>query len=152
MRHLIVFVAALTAACSWLPREERFTKGMSDEVALSSRRTLESHTLSRLAAIERSLNDYIQAKGRVPAKLSELVPEYLAEIPDTELGVSAHRDSSEVRYYPASVIAGGGINGAAITDSGGWGYVHNDRQVIVFVNCTHQRMDGSLWYKARGVY
>lgn len=152
MRYLIVFIAAGAAACSFMPKEERFTQGMSDEVALSSKRTLESHTLSRLAAIERSLNDYIQAKGRIPAKLNELVPEYLAEIPDAEVGFKSHRDSSEVHYYPAAVIAGGGINGAAIDDSGGWGYAHNDRQVIVFVNCTHKRMDGSLWYKARGVY
>ncbi|MBI5594480.1 MAG: hypothetical protein HY928_00170 [Elusimicrobia bacterium] len=152
MRYLIVFIAAGAAACSFLSKDERFTKGMSDEVALSSRRTLESHTLSRLAALERSLNDYIQAKGRIPAKLTDLVPEYLAEIPDAEVGLASHRDTSEVRYYPASVITGGGINGAAIDDSGGWGYAYNDRQVIVFVNCTHQRMDGSLWYKSRGVY
>ncbi|TBR22834.1 hypothetical protein EPO15_07205 [bacterium] len=152
MKRLILVVAALTSACASLGREDRFPKGMSDEVARSVRRSSESHTLSRLAALERSLNDYIQAKGKVPQRLEALVPEYLAEIPDVELGFKEHKDRSDVHYYPASVIVGGGINGAALGDSGGWGYAYNDKRVIVFVDCTHQRMDGSLWYKARGVF
>lgn len=152
MKRLILVVAALTSACSFMGREDRFPKGMSDEVARSVRRTAESHTLSRLAALERSLNDYIQATGKVPSKLESLVPEYLAEIPDVEMGVKDHKDRSDVHYYPASVIVGGGINGAALGDSGAWGYAFNDKRVIVFVDCTHQRMDGSLWYKARGVF
>lgn len=152
MKRLILVLTVLASGCAFMAREDRFPKGMSDEVARSVRRTAESHTLSRLAALERSLNDYIQAKGKVPAKLEELVPEYLAEIPDVEMGLKEHKDRSEVRYYPASIIAGGAVNGAALGDSGGWGYAFNDRRVIVFVDCTHQRMDGSLWYKARGVF
>lgn len=147
-----VLAVMLLGACAYQTREERFPKGMSDDVARSVRRSAESQTLSRLASLERSLNDFIQAKGRIPAKLAELVPEYLAQVPDVELGMKEHKDAPDVHYYPASVIVGGGINGAALSDSGGWGYVHNDRQVIVFVDCTHARMDGSLWYKARGVF
>ena len=148
----LVCAAALASACAFISREYRFPKGMSDEVARSVRRSAESQTLSRMAALERSLNDFIQAKGRIPDRLSELVPEYIAGIPETELGLKAHKDTSETRYYPPAVIVGGGINGSALGDSGGWGYAYNERQVIVFVDCTHQRMDGSLWYKTRGVY
>ena len=151
-RSILVALAAALAACAFASREERFPKGMSDDVARSVRRSAESQTLSRMASLERSLNDFIQAKGRIPAKLTELVPEYLAQIPDVELGMKEHKDSADVQYYPAAVIVGGGINGAALSDSGGWGYAHNDRQVIVFVDCTHARMDGSLWYKTRGVF
>ncbi|MBI3300388.1 MAG: hypothetical protein HYZ75_19655 [Elusimicrobia bacterium] len=149
---LILVTAALLSSCAFMASEERFPKGMSDEVVRSTRRTAESHTLSRMAALERSLNDYIQAKGKIPDKLTELVPEYIGEIPEAELGIKEHKDTEETRYYPPSVIVGGGINGSALGDSGGWGYAFNERQVIVFVDCTHQRMDGSLWYKTRGVY
>lgn len=151
-KALLLAVTAALAACSFMMREDRYPRGMSDEVARSVRRTAESHTLSRLAALERSLNDYIQAKGRIPAKLEDLVPEYIAEVPDVEMGLKEHKDRSEVAYYPASVIVGGGLNGAALRDTGGWGYAYNERRVIVFVDCTHARMDGSVWYKARGVF
>lgn len=152
MKRLIFILAALSSACTMGFRDDRFPKGMSDEVSRSVRRSAESHSLSRLAALERSLNDYIQATGKVPAKLDTLVPEFLAEIPDVELGFKEHKDRSDVHYYPASVIVGGGINGAALGDSGSWGYAYNDKRVILFIDCTHQRMDGSLWYKARGVF
>ena len=152
-KALLLALASSLAACTMMGlREDRFPKGVSDEVARSVRRTAESHTLSALAALERSLNDYIQAKGKVPARLEDLVPEFLAEIPEVELGLKEHKDRSEVRYYPAAVIVGGGINGASLGDSGGWGFSYNEKRVILFVDCIHQRMDGSLWYKARGVF
>ena len=44
------------------------------------------------------------------------------------------------------------VNGSRLKDTGGWGYVHNDRQVIIFVDCIHKMMDGKFWYQARGVY
>jgi hypothetical protein len=125
---------------------------VSSEVALSDRRMQESMTLSRLAAIERSLNDFIQAKRRIPQALDELVPEFLAEIPEVVLGIRGINDTRSVRRYPPETIQDGQINGALLDNTGGWGYVYNRDQVIVFVDSTAKRLDGSLWYKARGVY
>jgi hypothetical protein len=102
--------------------------------------------------MERSLNDFIQAEGRIPKKLEELMPKYLADIPETELSVRGHKDTNAVTLYGPEIISGGRINGAKLQDTGGWGYVYNDRQVILFVDCVHKMMSGKLWYEARGVY
>lgn len=153
MKRIIgaVLIAA-SAGCSMRYFDSGLNKNASAQVMESERRTLESHTLSSLAAIERSLNDFVQRHHRIPKNLDELVPDFLAEIPTVELGLSGYKNTSEVAYYDPSVIVDGQINGAAIDDKGGWGYAHNDRQVIVFVDCTRKRMDGTLWYRARGVY
>ena len=70
-----------------------------------------------------------------------------ADLAETVLAVKGHKDSSEVRYYPASVISGGVINGAMLSDKGGWGFAYNGERVIVFVNCTHRSLRGGPWYK-----
>lgn len=147
MRRLLLVGLAAAAGCL-LPKDRPISK----EIANSERAVSESHTRSRLAALERSLNDFIRAKRRIPEDLHELVPDYLAEIPEASLGLSAHRDTAQVLYYPPEVIQNGQVDGTRISDGGGWGYVHNGRQVIVFVDCTHQRMDGVLWFRTRGVY
>ncbi|MFC1679302.1 hypothetical protein ACFL2T_03745 [Elusimicrobiota bacterium] len=150
---LILALGACVAGCGGMFGRDRLGADMSDDVAMSVRRSVESNTLSRLAALERSLNDFIQAKGRIPVRLNELIPKYLAEIPEVELGLRReHKDRNDVAYYPVAVISDGQINGALIEDTGGWGYVFNESQVIVFVDCTHKRMDGSYWYKTRGVF
>lgn len=142
----------LLSGCASFSGKDGPPVGIGDEVRRSERLALESQTLARLSAMERSLNDFIRAERRIPEKLEELVPKYLAEIPETALDVRAHKDTSEVRYYPPELIVDGQINGAALKDTGGWGYAHNARQVIVFVDCTHKMSDGKLWYRARGVY
>jgi len=148
----LIFALVLSGCAGWVA-EEASGSNIDDALARSARRSEESHTLSRLAALERSVNDFIQAKGRIPTDLNDLIPEFIAEIPDTELGVPrGHRGKNNVEYYQAGIILDGQVNGALIKDSGGWGYVFNDRQVIIFVDCTHKRMDGSPWYQARGVY
>jgi len=153
MRNAIVIVlASAVSGCSMQYFESKMDQGVSEQVAESERRTLESHTLVSLAALERSVNDFVQARRRIPKTLDELVPEFLAEIPTVELGIKGYKPSSNVAYYPSSVIIDGRINAAALDDSGGWGYAFNNRQVIVFVDCTRKRMNGTLWYLARGVY
>jgi hypothetical protein len=114
-------------------------------------RAYESSTLVALAALERSINDFVQARRRIPRTLNELVPDYLAEIPTIELGIKGYKPTADVAYYPAETIVDGRINGAALDDTGGWGYAFNDRQVIIFVDCARKRMNGTLWYEARGV-
>ncbi len=148
----LLALAAALGGCSLLMPKDPISSRVSSEVARSEQLSLESHTLSSLAAIERSLNDYIRAKKGIPGKLDLLLPEYLAEIPAVVTGVPMHRDSSRVSYYNADTIQGGQIDGARIDDTGGWGYVYNDRQVIIFVDCTHKTLSGGLWYQMRGVY
>ncbi len=37
-------------------------------------------------------------------------------------------------------------------DTGKWGYVFNESQVVVFIDCTHKSGRGRPWYQERGVY
>jgi len=158
VRAAALAAAALLSGCSWsLMRGEGGraavpARDANDEIRRSERSASESHTISRLSAIERSINDFIQAEHRIPNSLDDLIPKYIAEIPEAELGVRSHKDSNIVRYYPREIIVGGQVNGSRLKDTGGWGYVHNDRQVIIFVDCIHKMMDGKFWYQARGVY
>ncbi len=154
MRYLpffLLFVFLAVSGCASL-KTETFGGDSSDDIERSERMSLESRTLSRLAALERSLNDFIQAEGRVPKRLEDMVPKYLAEIPEVETGIRRHKENGGVRYYPADLIMDGQVNGARLKDTGGWGFVRNEERVIVFVDCTHPMMGGSPWYQARGVY
>jgi hypothetical protein len=112
----------------------------------------ETRTLSNLAKLEASVAAYIEAEKKIPPDLDSLIPRYLADIPTVELGLSKHRDNNDVKVYPAAVLRDGAIDGSQLKDSGRWGYVHNDRQVVIFVDCTHRTSGGSPWYQARGVF
>ncbi|PCI38997.1 MAG: hypothetical protein COB53_03940 [Elusimicrobia bacterium] len=149
---VVIVLAVVLSGCSAQVFNMKLDQGQSLEVAASERRAFESQTLVSLAALERSINDYVQSRRQIPKKLDELVSDFLAEIPTVELGIKGYKPTAKVAYYPASVIVDKQINGAALDDTGGWGYTFNDRQVIVFVDCTRKRMNGTLWYQARGVY
>ena len=157
-RFQATFMCVLAAAfggCSWFgwgrgdgggsPVSETFAKQ-------SDIKAQESRTLSGLATLESSLHDYIKGEGKIPEKIEDMIPKYLAEVPLTELGVSKHSDSSNVQRYPSGVIRDGVIDGAQLKDTGYWGYAHNDRQVIIFVDCTHTNSRGKPWFKERGVF
>ncbi|HVE12271.1 MAG TPA: hypothetical protein VNI01_02645 [Elusimicrobiota bacterium] len=148
----IAALAAMLCGCLTMDSaDQRRPSDISEEVGRSERGAIETSNLARLAALEHGVNEFVQAEGRIPKTLDELIPKYLAEIPEAA-GLRGHRDSARVKSYPATVIVDGQINGAAIQDSGGWGYAHNDMQVIVFVNCTHKNLAGQLWYQARGAF
>ncbi len=110
----------------------------------------ESKTLSGLATLENGVHDYIKGEGRIPGRIEDLIPKYLAEIPVVE--IAKHSESSKVKNYPATVIRDGVIDGTQLRDTGHWGYAHNSRQVIIFVDCTHIDSHGKPWFKDRGVY
>ena len=112
----------------------------------------ESRTLSALAKLEESLTNYIQTEKKIPQTLEELVPKYLAEVPTVELDIRGHHDNNKVHVYPAAVLRDGAIDGTKLKDSGRWGYVFNERQVVVFVDCTHKSSRARAWYLERGVY
>lgn len=116
-----------------------------DEVETQAK---EVQTRTALAKMEEALGAYVKHERKIPEKLSDLVPKYLAEIPTVE-GVRSHRETNRVRVYPSSVLRDGQVDGTALRDSGAWGYVFNDRQVVVFVDCTHKATDGRAWYLER---
>lgn len=148
---LIIFCAAF-AGCSSLGRDEIGGKEFDSSVRNADLRIKESRTLSSLSKLESAVSDYYKAEGRIPAKLDVLIPKYLADMPIVEISIRGHKDSSGVQQYPGSVIRDGQVDPSQLQDTGKWGYVFNDRQVIVFVDCTHTTSRGTPWYQERGVY
>jgi len=110
----------------------------------------ETRTLTGLAKIEESVKDYVQNEKKIPERLEDLIPQYLADMPTVELGVRGHRDTTRVQKYPSSILSGGQIDGSKIKDTGRWGYVHDERQVVVFVDCVHKSSRGRPWFEERG--
>ena len=144
--------AAVLAGCAGAlgGREDRITSEVDQSVREAESRAQLSRTLSSLAKLEEALTASIKREGRVPESLDQLIPRYLAEIPPVELGVSGHSDSALVRNYPPGVLRAGQIDGSQLRDTGRWGYVHNDRQVVVFIDCTHKSaLAGKPWYQVR---
>jgi len=158
-RVKIVLAGAAAAAVLSLPGcrfggpgfKSKPSGGMEGEVETADRYSRESHTLSSLAILERAVASYVR-DHKIPDTLDVLIPDYLAEIPVAELAVEDHEDTSKVMYYPADIIRGGAIDGTKLKDSGKWGYVHNDHQVIIFVDCIHLNSRGKPWYAERGVF
>lgn len=147
----IMALAASLAGCGTFGGD-RIEQEVATSIRDNDRQVLESRTLGSLAKLEASIADYIKTEGRIPAKLEDLIPKYLAEMPTVETGVSKHRENSAAKIYPADVLRDGVVQGTRISDSGRWGYVFNERQVVVFVDCTHQDSKGNPWYQQRGVY
>lgn len=139
--------AVIFSGCAAYIGSDAVSQRVSQEVAHSERLASESLTMSRLTALERSLSDFILAEGRVPKSLEDLIPRYIAEIPESVLGIRGHKDSNVVTYYRPHVINGGLINGAELRDRGGWGYAFNGKRVILFVNCTHATLKGEPWFR-----
>ncbi|MBI3550299.1 MAG: hypothetical protein HY078_14765 [Elusimicrobia bacterium] len=153
VRILPFLLAVAAAGCGFTfgLKNER-SAGIESEIQRSERNTRESRTLSNLAAIENALSDFIKAEGKIPPRLDFLVPKYLSEVPSCDSAIGHHKESNDVRVYPSTVIRNGAIDGSQIRDTGNWGYVFNDRQVIVFVDCKHMSTRGKPWYLERGVF
>lgn len=144
--------ALVFSGCRGMIGRDEIAREVDADVRDSERQIRESRTLSNLAKLESSLADYIKLEKRIPAQLNWLIPKYLAEIPSVEIGIRGHHENSEVKVYPSDVLRDGRISGARIRDTGKWGYVFNERQVVVFVDCTHKSSRGRPWYQERGVY
>jgi hypothetical protein len=155
MRNFLAILAlsVLTVSgCRAVTGRDDVAREVESDVRNFEGQVRESRTLSNLAKIEASLADYIKLEKRIPEKLEWLIPKYLAEIPSVDLGLKGHEETSLVKVYPADVLRDGQISGTRILDTGKWGYVFNDRQVVVFVDCTHKSSRGRPWYQERGVY
>lgn len=142
-RILFLTAAAVLAGCA-LTRDER----SSSDVQIR-----ESRTLSALFQLEQAVAAYYKAKGKIPPTLDALIPQYLASMPAVEISApGGHRDTSRVEIYPSKALRGGQVDGSQIKDTGRWGYVFNDRQVVVFIDCTHLSSRGKPWYRERGAF
>lgn len=152
MRTLLaVIMAAGMAGCSSSASQDSI-KEVDANVQQLEITAGESRTLSSLAKIEESLANYIETEKKIPATLDVLIPKYLAAMPTVEIHVRGHHDTDKVQIYPSTILRDGQIDGAQLRDTGRWGYVFNDHQVIVFVDCTHRSSRGESWYLQRGVY
>ena len=74
---------------------------------------------------------------------------WIEAIPTLE--TAEHGASAEVENYGAEICTGeGGINGAALRDTGRWGYVADQKSPCwgqVFVDCTHSDTQGRPWHQ-----
>jgi len=135
----------LCGGCSIWPKSD-FSTSAEKSVRAADLSVDETRTLAGLSEIEEALRDYYTHERRIPDNLDALVPQYLAAIPTVELGLSQHSDTNRVTNYNPEILIDGVVDGARIGDTGGWGYVHTDRQVVVFVDCTHLSPSGAPWY------
>lgn len=146
-----LLLAAALGGCGG-SRDEIITSETEQTLRQAELRIKESRTLSGLAKLEESLYNYHRTEHRIPERLDRLIPKYLAEIPVVEIGVRGHRDTDRVQSYPSDILRDGQLDGTRLRDTGRWGYVFNDRQVVVFVDCTHKSSRGRAWYLERGVF
>lgn len=155
-RHLWVALGLIVsvAGCGGTreSRDESITREVEKKAAEVETSARRSRTLSSLAKLEEALASFVKAERRIPDSLDELIPKYLAEIPSVEIDVRGHRDNALVKAYPTSVLRDGQIDGSQLKDSGRWGYVHNERQIVVFVDCTHPSGNGMPWYREKGAF
>ena len=111
----------------------------------------EDKARSDLGRLETAVADYYKTEKRIPAKLDALIPKYLSEVPPLDLPACGG-ESDKVKIYPSGVLRGGQVDGTQLLGTGRWGYVFNDRQVVIFIDCLKPSSKGVPWYQVRGVY
>ena len=144
----LALVLAL-AGCRGMGLKDEAAGDLERNSVDSDRNVGETRTLAGLAALETALASYVKGEQRIPERLEELVPKYLAEVPDVDVEIAGHQETSAVKYYDSDLIRNGQIDGTKLKDTGKWGYAHNDRQVVIFVDCTHSSSRGKPWYQER---
>ena len=153
MKRIILSTAVLLAGCagSTFSGKDEATADFEKETRAADVRIKEDNVRSNLSRIESSLADYFKVEKKIPKKLESLVPKYMAEIPGLDLPPCG-RETSAVEIYPADILRGGQVDGTRLRGTGRWGYVFNERQVVVFVDCLKPSSKGIPWYQERGVY
>ena len=147
--NLSLALSLAFAGCRGLsPKDE--SGDMERSFRDSDRQVQETRTLAGLAEMETALASYVKGERRIPERIEELVPKYLAEVPIVDTAAGGHHETSNVKYYASDLLRDGQLDGTKLKDTGNWGYVHNDRQVVIFVDCTHPSRRGKPWYKERG--
>ncbi|MDD5656308.1 MAG: hypothetical protein PHF00_03535 [Elusimicrobia bacterium] len=140
---------AVLAGCRGIGSKDYGALELERNFADSDRQVRETRTLSSLVQLEASLSDYVKDERRIPDRLEQLIPKYLSGIPSVDIAVRGHRETAAVQYYPADLLVDGLIDGTRLRDTGKWGYAHNERQVVIFVDCTHPSSRGKPWYQEK---
>jgi hypothetical protein len=149
---LAVMLAAAIGGCAIPSSREDSIHEVDENVNALEIQAAESRTMSGLAKLEESLTRYLETEKKIPERLENMIPKYLAEMPRVEIHVRGHHETDGTKNYPSTVLRDGQIDGTKLKDTGRWGYVYNDRQVVVFIDCTHKSSRGRGWYLERGVY
>jgi hypothetical protein len=153
MRILLsIAVAASLAGCSgMLGGKEMGTSDFDKDASEADVRVREDRARAGLGKLEASIADFVKTEKRIPAKLEELVPKYLGELPTLNVpGCGRENDKSE--NYGPDILRGGQVDGSRLKGTGRWGYVYNESRVVVFVDCVKPSSRGVPWYQERGAY
>lgn len=153
MRSILV-LTLLTfgwCGCAGLSGKDEASADFERETNAAEARIKEDRVRSSLGRLEAALSDFYKTERRIPERLEQLVPKYLAEVPSLDLPACG-REAEGVQIYPADILRDGQVDGFRLKATGRWGYVHNEHQVVVFVDCLKTSSRGVPWYQERGVY
>ncbi len=154
MKNLILAAVAvlLTAGCAGMfGGKDEVSSDFDKETSANEARVKEDRVRSSLAQLEARLADFTKTEKNIPTKLESLVPKYIAGIPPLDLPVCGH-ESNRVEVYSPEILRDGQVDGSRLRGTGRWGYVFNDYQVVIFVDCLKPSLRGVPWYQERGVY
>lgn len=153
MKNLILtaVVVFLTAGCAGLFAKDEAAADFDKETSANEAKIKEDRVRSALAQIETRLADYTKTEQKIPAKLENLVPKYLGEIPALDLPVCGH-ESNKVEVYSPVILRDGQVDGSRLKGTGHWGYVFTEDRIVIFVDCLKPSLRGIPWYQERGVY
>ncbi len=148
--NLGLALLATLAGCRGLSLKDESVSELERNFQDSDRQVRETRTLAGLTEMETALASYVKGERHIPERLEELVPKYLAAVPSVDTAADGHHETSDVRYYAGDLLRDGQLDGTKLKDTGKWGYVYNNRQVVLFVDCTHPSSRGRPWYQERG--
>lgn len=149
----LIFLAAATllSSCAMMSGRDEASVEFDKDTSSTEARVKEDKVRSSLAQIETRLADYTKTEKKIPAKLENLVPKYMAEIPTLDLPVCG-RESNRVEGYSPMILRDGQVDGSRLKGTGNWGYVYTEERIVVFVDCLKPSLRGVPWYQERGVY
>jgi len=148
---LTAAVVCLTAGCAGLFAKDEAAADFDKETSANEAKVKEDRVRSALAQIETRLADYTKTEQKIPAKLENLVPKYLGEIPALDLPVCG-RETNKVEVYSPVILRDGQVDGSRLKGTGHWGYVFTEDRIVIFVDCLKPSLRGVPWYQERGVY
>lgn len=153
MRRILTLtiLAASFSGCAGLWGKDESSADFDKETSAAEARIKEDRVRSALGRFEESISNFYKAEKRIPERLDQLVPKYLAEVPSLDLPACG-RETEKVQAYPADILRGGQVDGSRLRGTGRWGYVYNERQVVVFVDCLKTSSRGIPWYQERGLF
>jgi hypothetical protein len=152
MRLLLIAAVAALAGCSSLTgAKEMGASDFGTDTNAADLRVREDRARAGLVTLENSISDFVKSEKRVPSKLEELIPKYLAELPSLNIP-GCGRETERAQVYGPEVLRGGQVDGSRIKGTGRWGYVYNSDRVVVFVDCVKPSSRNIPWYQERGAY